>query len=402
MNLSDQAIAAAVAGNIPALSRLLEHGVSMSTTTEGGQSFLDIAIRQGHSDLVRFLLDRGADPRAVTSGFFTPLEMALSRSNTEMTGLLLDYGANPDDIERRGMRPAGAQGCYWIAIENNEPQQVTYLEARGWEPFDPEYGHDLFYQLLLHLPRKYDAMDFLLARGAKPWRGMWLIPDICDRLVANGLPVPPDVSRRKDFQYAPQPMTPRHFLWKAKLAIDRVGPSKDVRPATSRELMGIASFNPAPSVLEFFAHFLPTRRGAIPELTDFDGMMLQNADFYPGLSQRGYFVIGSYVTGDIYVIGSETMPGRATPPVLLVDHERYDDEMSATNPPDVFKQFSGDLVEFVKTMASLPNKRGTPKEELVSKKPCSRCGSMESRVLTGDEGPYRFCHACSNADPFTG
>jgi len=402
MNPTDQAIGAAVTGDAALLKTLLDQGVPVSTKTEGTSSLLKLAIAHEHTQVVRLLLERGANPRlSKTDAAFpiSPLESAVCGSNTDISGLLLDYGASAEDETYRRRRTTGAQKYYSIAIENDQPNQVIYLEGRGWEPFDAGNGTELFYELLLHMPRKFAAMDFLIARGAEPSRGMWRIPDVADVLIAGGRTMPPECSAWNDFQYIPQPMTPRHPLWKVR---EWLQASEGLRHATQRELAGFASYGVAASVLEFFAHFLPLRRGALPELSNFDGMMLHNGDLYPALCQHGYFFIGHEGSGDIYAIGREVLPGRATPPIFRFDHEEYDDDSAAANLPDSAKKIADDLIDFFEPLVESLNPRAPEEESQDSNQPCSRCGSMESLVMEKDDGPYRYCMVCSQVDPFTG
>jgi ankyrin repeat protein len=112
---TDRAIAATATGDVASLAKLLDKGVSVSTTTGGGESFLTVAISQGHTEVVRLLLSRGADARATASDHYTPLESAVCRSNTDITGLLIDHGAGPDDAQR-GRRSMSAQHYYLSRI----------------------------------------------------------------------------------------------------------------------------------------------------------------------------------------------------------------------------------------------------------------------------------------------
>jgi hypothetical protein len=354
MNPIDQAIRAAIAGNVPALRRLLDDGVPVSVKSADNQSLLAIGVRWGHTDIVRLLLDCGADVSEVVWRVYTMLDFAVAAGNKEITGLLIDHGARPDAFVRSGYRQRGAQGYYAVAIENNQPHQVIYLEGRGWEPFDAAaLGKRLFYDILLRAQRQYEAIDFLINRGAEPWRGMWRIPDVADRLIAAGRTPPADISANSEFPPIAE-MTPNHPLWPVHQAIDRLGPvagdEPRVRAATLRERASLASFRPAPQVLEFFSHFVPTSRSSLPGFTNFDGLMLENADFYSSMNARGFFTIGGDGSGDAFFFGPRAAPGKCTPPIYRVDHEIYDDDMAAESLPESAQPIAEDIVAFLSRM----------------------------------------------------
>ncbi|HSR68448.1 MAG TPA: PQQ-binding-like beta-propeller repeat protein [Acidobacteriota bacterium] len=85
---------AARQGDTETLSRLLDKGVDVNSTTRYNSTALHFAADKGHLEAVRLLLERGADPN-VTDSFYstTPLTWALSKGHREVALLLIDSKA---------------------------------------------------------------------------------------------------------------------------------------------------------------------------------------------------------------------------------------------------------------------------------------------------------------------
>lgn len=93
---------------------------------------LQVAIRNGHMDVVRELLSRGAEPSV--SGWYhpAPLTMAIQQDNTELMNLLLEKGANAN-------ASAGTSGQWVgcalnIAIASGKDDVAMLLLSRGADP----------------------------------------------------------------------------------------------------------------------------------------------------------------------------------------------------------------------------------------------------------------------------
>ena len=90
--------AAAVAGDLDAVRRLLELGLPLEATDRQGCSALLRAAGGGHREVVELLLARGADPSRAAHTGATPLSAAVSMRQPDIVQRLLDAGA---DLEQR-------------------------------------------------------------------------------------------------------------------------------------------------------------------------------------------------------------------------------------------------------------------------------------------------------------
>jgi ankyrin repeat protein len=78
------------------LRRLLELGLDLHATNDGGDTALHAAVGGRQSEaVVRFLLERGADPLAANEREQTPLSIAESRSTEAIAALVRDAAAAP-------------------------------------------------------------------------------------------------------------------------------------------------------------------------------------------------------------------------------------------------------------------------------------------------------------------
>lgn len=84
--------------------------------TDGGDTPLVIAARDGYVDAARVLLAAGANVDGRDSGTFegrTPLGLAAASNRAEIVDLFLQHGANVNS--RSGLRGAGATALHWAA-----------------------------------------------------------------------------------------------------------------------------------------------------------------------------------------------------------------------------------------------------------------------------------------------
>lgn len=161
----DQMVRAAEEGDVSQVTRLLGEGVPVDEPATSGRGFtaLDIAVRRGHTDVVRVLVEAGADPDQPVHdyGEHTPLTLAASNGRTDMVAVLLDAGAHPDTPSRDGnslmstvtstagrveivdllldhgadihLPTKGRTPLEWAAAAG-KPQMVHHLLARGAVP----------------------------------------------------------------------------------------------------------------------------------------------------------------------------------------------------------------------------------------------------------------------------
>lgn len=126
--LAGSVCAAAVQGDLLALSRLLDQGGDANERDHDGNAALHGAVRGGHVDVVRQLVARGAHLDAVDSSGWTPLHSAVWQGDVETTRCLLDAGA--DTRIRESLRGMTAGD---MATERGN-SQVASLLARKVEP----------------------------------------------------------------------------------------------------------------------------------------------------------------------------------------------------------------------------------------------------------------------------
>ncbi len=83
-------------GDLQALKRLLEAGVSIDTGNDFGWTALHTAASQGHLPMLALLLEAGADPNAACQDGWTPVCEAAKRQQVEALEQLLEQGGRPD------------------------------------------------------------------------------------------------------------------------------------------------------------------------------------------------------------------------------------------------------------------------------------------------------------------
>ena len=110
--------AAAIAGDLEAVQRLLELGLPVDGEDAQGCTALLRAAGGGHDGIVRGLLERGAAPNARARTGATPLSAAISMRHAAVVDVLLQAGADADQALPGGVTPlmlAAALGLPEIA-----------------------------------------------------------------------------------------------------------------------------------------------------------------------------------------------------------------------------------------------------------------------------------------------
>ncbi|MFE5735683.1 ankyrin repeat domain-containing protein [Streptomyces celluloflavus] len=130
MDMVDQLAQAASDGDATAAGRLLKKGVVVDALNSDRCTALELAVRRGHSDVVRLLIEAGANLEQQAGEYreLTLLCLAALQGHTAVIGALLDAGAHPEARSRIGYVPlvlaatAGGEG---------DPQTVDLLLDRG-------------------------------------------------------------------------------------------------------------------------------------------------------------------------------------------------------------------------------------------------------------------------------
>ena|ERR1043165_1945818 len=121
---NEDLLAAARAGDLPAVKAAIEHGAAIETKTSYGQTPLFLAAMNGKEDVVRFLLDKGASTDVRDTFYkFSVLSFPLMRKHYGIVKMLLAKGAgNPDQTLDEVMR-SGQADLVQAALEAGKPGQ---------------------------------------------------------------------------------------------------------------------------------------------------------------------------------------------------------------------------------------------------------------------------------------
>ena len=115
-------LAASKAGDVEAMTQLLDGGAAVDQAKGDGTTSLWIACQNGRVDAARLLLDKGAEVDRAKKGGFTPLYVACLKSRVDAARLLLDKGAKVNRATRNGNTPLS------IAKKNGHSSIVALLE----------------------------------------------------------------------------------------------------------------------------------------------------------------------------------------------------------------------------------------------------------------------------------
>ncbi|CAH1401388.1 unnamed protein product [Nezara viridula] len=116
---------AAISGSVESLQILVDHGASLSATTEEGYTLLHEAAKHGQTEAVRWLLDRGADIEARDRQGQTALHTAVIWCRFETVDLLLNRGAHINLRNVYGQTPLA------LAALSRRRKIRTLLKSKG-------------------------------------------------------------------------------------------------------------------------------------------------------------------------------------------------------------------------------------------------------------------------------
>lgn len=161
--------AAAVAGDLAALHRLLELGFPVDATDAQGCTALLRAAGGGHLALVDALLTRGANPSIAATSGATPLSAAISMRHTDIVERLLAAGCQLEQ------RLPGDVTVLMLAAALGQPELVTRLlqagadlHAADAQGLTPLHCAALFGFTAEDRSRLIALLDGLLLAGANP------------------------------------------------------------------------------------------------------------------------------------------------------------------------------------------------------------------------------------------
>ena len=80
-------------GDIEQVKLLISQGADVNTKNNAGQTLLHIACRSGNKEVVEFLIDQGANINSKSNRDLTPLDLAQRAGHTEIVELLKKHGA---------------------------------------------------------------------------------------------------------------------------------------------------------------------------------------------------------------------------------------------------------------------------------------------------------------------
>ncbi|MFO7871700.1 MAG: ankyrin repeat domain-containing protein [Kiritimatiellia bacterium] len=114
-------------GDIKALQRFIDGGVSVEKTDSSGRTPLYTAALYGEKDIAKYLLSKGANPKQGASwkGNETPLHAAARSGNNELIVVLLDAGVDPN------IRSDSAKTPLHLAAWGLHADTVKLLVDRG-------------------------------------------------------------------------------------------------------------------------------------------------------------------------------------------------------------------------------------------------------------------------------
>ena len=120
--------AAAMTGDVQAVTRLIELGLPINALDAQACTALLRAAGGGHEVIVRYLLANGADHRIAARTGATALSAAISMRHAHVVDLLLRNGADPEQSLPGGVTPL------MLASALGLPDIISHLLSRGAEP----------------------------------------------------------------------------------------------------------------------------------------------------------------------------------------------------------------------------------------------------------------------------
>jgi len=278
--------AAAMAGDAPAVARLLELGLPVDATDAQGCSALLRAAGGGHEEVVGLLLEHGADTGLAARTGATPLSAAISMRHVGVVERLLRAGADP------GLALPGQVTPLMLAAALGQPETIVRLLAHGADVHARDsQGLGVLHCAALHAfssrdrsrvlalldalllaDAEPDAVNeagqtpLLLLLGARAEPGATCDEEVLlaalDRLLAEGV----DLDAQDIKGLAPLHLAALHGLPRVVQRLLREGANRQARDSLGRTPHDLAVLR---GFVDVAAEFEPGRSGGPPSLARF-------------------------------------------------------------------------------------------------------------------------------------
>ncbi|KAA2284659.1 ankyrin repeat domain-containing protein [Arenimonas fontis] len=278
--------AAAMAGDLDAVARLLELGLPVDATDAQGCTALLRAAGGGHDEVVELLLRHGADTGLAARTGATPLSAAISMRHVDVVERLLRAGAGADQTLPGEVTPlmlAAALGqpeiiarllAHGADVRARDGQGLGVLHCAALHAFSSRDRSRVLALLdaLLLADAEPDARNeagqtpLLLLLGARAEPGATCDEEVLlaamDRLLAEGV----DLDARDGRGLAPLHLAALHGLPRVVQRLLREGADRQARDALGRTPHDLAVLR---GFVDVAAEFEPGRSGGPPSLARF-------------------------------------------------------------------------------------------------------------------------------------
>src|SRR5262245_28591716 len=118
---NEDLLAAARAGNLPAIQAALEQGAGIETKTAYGQTSLYLAAMSGHEEVVRFLLSKGAVVDVTDTFYKAPMiSFVLQRKHYGVAKMLIARSTSNPDQKLAAVAGAGNADLVQVVLDSGK------------------------------------------------------------------------------------------------------------------------------------------------------------------------------------------------------------------------------------------------------------------------------------------
>lgn len=127
---SEELLAAARKGDLPAVKGLIENGAAIEAKSPYGQTPLYVAAMSGHQEVVRYLLEKGARTDVTDTFYKAPmLTFILMRKHFEVAKMIIGRPGGNVDAHLEAVSQAGNPGLVQTVLESGKPSQTALDKA---------------------------------------------------------------------------------------------------------------------------------------------------------------------------------------------------------------------------------------------------------------------------------